>query len=61
MNFELHTALPVLSRTPPVLDALLRDLPSDWVSNAEGPETWSPFDVVPVITSPEAAARVLPA
>lgn len=46
MNFELHTALPILSRTASVLDTLLRDLPSDWVSNAEGPDTWSPFDVV---------------
>ena len=46
MNFDLHTAIPVLSRTPEVLDVLLRDLPSPWVSQAEGPNTWSPYDVV---------------
>jgi hypothetical protein len=30
--FDLHAVVPVLSRTPAVLDVLLRDLPSDWVS-----------------------------
>ena len=46
MNFDLQTAVPVLSRTPEVLDVLLRDLPSAWVSRTEGPDTWSPYDVV---------------
>lgn len=46
MDFDLQTAVPVLSRTPEVLDVLLRDLPSSWVSQAEGPNTWSPYDVV---------------
>ena len=46
MDFDLRTALPVLTRTPAVLNALLRDLPSDWVSRNEGPNTWSPYDVV---------------
>jgi len=46
MDVDLHTAVPVLSRTPQVLDALLRDLPDAWVSATEGPETWSPYDVV---------------
>ncbi len=46
MDFDLHTAVPVLTRTPAVLDALLRDLPSPWVSSTEGPDTWSPYDVV---------------
>ncbi len=34
------------SRTPPTLDALLRDLSPAWTSHNEGGETWSPFDVV---------------
>lgn len=42
----MHTARPVLARTPAVLDLLLRDLPPAWVSSNEGPDTWSPFDVV---------------
>ena len=46
MNFDLQTAVPVLSRTPAVLDLLLRDLPPAWVSGTEGPATWSPYDVV---------------
>lgn len=46
MDFDLQTAVPVLARTPEVLDVLLRDLPSDWVSQTEGPGTWSPYDVV---------------
>ncbi len=46
MNFDLHAVVPVLSRTPGVLDALLRDLPAGWVSGTEGPGTWSPYDVV---------------
>src|SRR5258708_896387 len=46
MDFDLHTAVPVLSRTPEVLNVLLRDLPYPWVSQAEGPSTWSPYDVV---------------
>ncbi len=46
MNFDLQIALPVLSRTPQVLDVLLRDLPYAWVSRTEDPDTWSPYDVV---------------
>lgn len=46
MNCDLQTAVPLLSRTPEVLDVLLRDLPSAWVSGTEGPNTWSPYDVV---------------
>ena len=25
---------------------MLRDLPDAWISNNEGPDSWSPFDVV---------------
>lgn len=46
MEFDISTAKPLLARTPVVLNALLRDLPDVWVSNNEGPDTWSPFDVV---------------
>jgi hypothetical protein len=46
MDFELSTAVSVLTRTPEVLNLLLRDLPEPWVSGTEGPDTWSPFDVV---------------
>ena len=36
----------VLARTPATLDALLRGLPQAWIAAHEGPETWSPFDVM---------------
>ena len=46
MRFDLDATLALLERTPSVLDTLLRDLPDDWIRATEGPETWSPFDVV---------------
>jgi len=46
VNFDLASSIAVLKRTPDVLDALLADLPSDWTAGNEGPDTWSPFDVV---------------
>jgi uncharacterized damage-inducible protein DinB len=46
MEFALDDAVRVLRRTPAVLDALLRDLPADWLAANEGPGTWSPFDIV---------------
>ena len=46
MQFSLETALPVLERTPSVLNELLCGLGDEWTTQNEGPETWSPFDVV---------------
>lgn len=46
MNFSFQTGLPILARTPSVLDRLLRELPAEWVESTEGPDTWSPYDVV---------------
>ena len=46
MEFTFDTALPVLRRTPSVLADLLADLSSSWTDAVEGPNTWSPFDVV---------------
>lgn len=40
-----HTAA-LLSRTPAVLDAWLRDLPEAWTRSNEGGKTWNGFDVV---------------
>ena len=42
----LTESLAVLSRTPAVLEALLRDLPEPWITATEGPDTWSPYVVV---------------
>ena len=46
MNFQLYQAKEILRRTPATLNALLTDLPNDWVLSNEGPETWSPYDVI---------------
>jgi hypothetical protein len=46
MDLDLRDATAVLRRTPRVLDGLLRGLPDPWVRGNEGPETFSPFDVV---------------
>ena len=46
MEFTFGAALPVLRRTPSVVRDLLMDLPTSWTDAVEGPNTWSPFDVV---------------
>jgi hypothetical protein len=46
MDFDLHHGLAVLERTPNVLRALLIGLPEVWTRQNEGPETWSPREVV---------------
>ena len=42
----LDERLAILSRTPGVLDAQLRDLPAAWTTATEGLGTWSAYDVV---------------
>lgn len=46
MQFDLQKSILVLERTPAVLKTLLQNLPEDWTTPNEGPETWSPYDVV---------------
>lgn len=46
MEYQLEEAKRVLQRTPATLNSLLRDLPDAWIVSNEGPDTWSPFDVV---------------
>jgi hypothetical protein len=45
-DFDLAEGVAVLRRTPAVVRALLTDLPDAWLRATEGPDTWSPFDVV---------------
>lgn len=45
-TFDLDEGAAVLARTPGVLDAWLRDLPEPWTRADEGPDTWSPLDIV---------------
>lgn len=46
MEYRLDQAKEILRRTPRTLNALLSDLPDDWVRANEGPETFSPYDVI---------------
>ncbi len=46
MDFDLRHSLAVLERTPNVLRELLAGLPGVWTRQNEGPETWSPREVV---------------
>lgn len=46
MTFDLDRTIALLERTPATLAALLTDLPNEWVRAQEGPETFSPYDVV---------------
>jgi uncharacterized damage-inducible protein DinB len=46
MEFQLDQAKEILRRTPSTLNALLRRVPDEWALSNEGPDSWSPFDVV---------------
>jgi hypothetical protein len=46
MEFQLEHATEILRRTPDTLNSLLHHLPEEWVIANEGPESWSPFDVM---------------
>lgn len=44
--FELDQGIAVLRRTPAVLRAWLVGLPQEWTHVNEGPDSWSPYDIV---------------
>ena len=44
--FELTDALSILERTPAVLRSWLADLPESWLRVDEGPDTFSPIEVL---------------
>ncbi len=46
MEFDLDEGRAVLERTPQVLRAMLAGLPPRWTAATEGPDTWSPYDIV---------------
>jgi hypothetical protein len=46
MIYSMERSIEVLERTPEALKALLSGLHEDWTQNNEGPDTFSPFDVV---------------
>ena len=46
MEIRIADAVEILKRTPKTLDNLVRGLPKQWLFATEGPDTWSPYDVV---------------
>lgn len=46
MKYSLERSYEILDRTPDVLRSLLLGLSDDWIIPNEGPETFSPYDVV---------------
>lgn len=46
MKYNTEKSTEILERTPLVLKSLLTGLHEDWVMNNEGPETFSPYDVL---------------
>lgn len=46
MKFDVTETVNILGRTPTVLNALLKDAPAGLTTSNEGPDTWSPFDII---------------
>jgi len=46
MKLDLEHVRNILRRTPSTLNLLLHDLPEAWLMSNEGPDTWSPYDIV---------------
>lgn len=46
MKYSFEGAAEILERTPAVLNTLLRNIDDGWVMSNEGPDTFSPYDVV---------------
>ncbi len=46
MELDINKSIEILERTPVVIEEMLKGLSPDWVMNNEGPDTWSPYDVV---------------
>ena len=46
MNYDKHKSIQILQRTPVVLKELLNGLDEEWIMGNEGPQTFSPYDVV---------------
>jgi uncharacterized damage-inducible protein DinB len=46
MQYSIEKSLPILERTPSLLKLWLSDLDNEWITNNEGNDTWSAYDVV---------------
>jgi hypothetical protein len=46
MKFNHESSITILERTPAVFKSMLAGLPDEWIMNNEGPDTFSPYDVI---------------
>ena len=46
MKYDLEQAISVLQKTPKVMKTFLGGLSSEWTTNNEGSDSWSPYDVI---------------
>jgi len=46
MQYDIAKSLEILERTPSVLTSLLSGIDDEWIMNNEGPDTFSPYDVI---------------
>ncbi len=53
MECEIDKAVELLERTPGTLESLLAGLSADWQAADEGPDSWTPWDVMAHLTDLE--------
>ena len=46
MRYTVEQAIEILERTPDVFKTLLHGLDAGWIMNNEGPDTFSPYDII---------------
>jgi len=46
MKFSIDKSIEVLSRTPELLNTMLRDISPEWSAVNEGGESWSAYDII---------------
>ncbi len=45
-NFSITKSIEILESTPKVIESFLKGLSDEWISQNEGGESWSPFDIL---------------
>lgn len=46
MKYDIKKSIEILERTPFVIESMLKGISKEWSVPNEGPDTWSPYDVV---------------
>lgn len=59
MPHDLTQTISLLTRTPAVLNALLRNLPDSWTQQNEGANTWTPYAIINHLANTERSNWIL--